>query len=447
MIGPLAILQGIYAKYFGLSLSIIALVLVLSRLFDAITDPIIGHWSDYHHNRSGSRKPFILYGGLLFIISGYFLYVPPENVSPVYFLGWFLAFYLTYTMVEIPHLAWARELAKNTHDIGLLYGWRALSVFLGSLLFYAMPLLPIFDDNAFTPQTLQWSVVAAAFLMFPALFFMSRVPNTINIEIDNHSHNSCEEKEQLGSILVSLGGNTPLKFFLVAFLCVGIGIGMWFSLVFLFVDRYLGLGDDFAWVYIISFGTGMLTIGIWPKLSTFVGKKLTWALAMVIIIFGLLGMGLLTPNKESQVPLVVSMILIYVGFAAWNILAPSLLSDIVDYGHYRSGRARGGTYFSLYTLVAKANIGIGGALGLGIADSYGFNAMTLSQTSEAVKGLHLAMVWLPVPLVLASIVFIMLIPINARRHAIIRRYLDTRSIRKRSSLYPDNRSLLVVQPK
>ena len=138
LIGPLAILQGIYAKYFGLSLSIIALVLVLSRLFDAITDPIIGHWSDYHHNRSGSRKPFILYGGLLFIISGYFLYVPPENVSPVYFLGWFLAFYLTYTMVEIPHLAWARELAKNTHDIGLLYGWRALSVFLGSLLFYAI---------------------------------------------------------------------------------------------------------------------------------------------------------------------------------------------------------------------------------------------------------------------------------------------------------------------
>ena len=48
LFGPMAILQGIYAKYFGLSLTTIAAVLLIGRLFDAITDPIIGYLSDRH---------------------------------------------------------------------------------------------------------------------------------------------------------------------------------------------------------------------------------------------------------------------------------------------------------------------------------------------------------------------------------------------------------------
>ena len=89
LLGPMAILQGIYAKHFGLTLTTIASVLLISRVFDAVTDPIIGYYADKHRVMSGSRKPFILTGGILFIISSWFLYVPPANVSAEYFLVWF----------------------------------------------------------------------------------------------------------------------------------------------------------------------------------------------------------------------------------------------------------------------------------------------------------------------------------------------------------------------
>ena len=56
--GPaISVLQGIYAKFFGLSLQEIAFVILLSRIFDAVNDPIVGFLSDRYRARHGTRKP------------------------------------------------------------------------------------------------------------------------------------------------------------------------------------------------------------------------------------------------------------------------------------------------------------------------------------------------------------------------------------------------------
>ena len=56
---PLVIIQGIYAKYYGLSLTTIAAIVLLGRFFDAVTDPLIGYYSDRYRRRTGTRKPFV----------------------------------------------------------------------------------------------------------------------------------------------------------------------------------------------------------------------------------------------------------------------------------------------------------------------------------------------------------------------------------------------------
>ena len=55
--GPMAIMPGLYVKYFGLSIGAMALAKLLARLFDGITDPLIGYVSDYYQQRYGTRKP------------------------------------------------------------------------------------------------------------------------------------------------------------------------------------------------------------------------------------------------------------------------------------------------------------------------------------------------------------------------------------------------------
>ena len=154
LLAPMGVLKGIYAKYFGVSLTTIAMVLLISRLFDAITDPLIGYWSDRHQAKAGTRKPFIAIGGVLFIVSSYYLYVPVDpntvdastSVSTAYFVIWFLLFYLAYTLFEVPHIGWAAELARSSKAKNKIYSLRNLSTLLGMLCFYFVPFLPFFSS-------------------------------------------------------------------------------------------------------------------------------------------------------------------------------------------------------------------------------------------------------------------------------------------------------------
>ena len=431
LIGPLAILQGIYAKYFGLSLSTIATVLLISRLFDAISDPTIGYLSDWYHDRYYSRKPFVIIGGFLFVTSSYFLYAPPTSVSPVYFLVCFLAFYLSFTMFEIPHLSWGGELGGTSEEKTRVFAWRAVSVNVGAMMFFAVPLLPVFESSEFTPQTLRWSSVIAGCCLIPMLYFcVKNVPISTAPQVQDRCAGSRKiSMKALPRLWQSVTNNHPLLLFLAAYSCIGLGVGMWGTLIFLFVDRFLGLGQHFALVYVISYGVSTLSLVGWSKLANRRGKKQCWLVASLLIIIGLLSTTFLLPGQGSYIPLLLCMVITYSGFAALSLLAPSLLSEIADFGAWKFGTDRAGTYFSLFSLVSKTNVAFAGALALGLASFYGFDATSEHQSSEAVAGLHLAMAWLPVPIILLSIVLVTAIPIDSRRHAIIRRHINNKKQR------------------
>ena len=165
LFGPIqSVIPGIYAKYFGLEMSAIATVVLLSRFFDAITDPFIGYLSDLSARR-GYRKAWVAMGGVMLIVSAYFLYNPPSQVSFVYFLCWFLAFYLSLTVVDIPHVSMGATLAPQYQQRTRLFAYRVAFVKVGTLLFYALPLLPWMTSREFTPETLSLSVSLGIVLM------------------------------------------------------------------------------------------------------------------------------------------------------------------------------------------------------------------------------------------------------------------------------------------
>ena len=439
--GPIVLLQGIYAKYFGLGLTTIATILLISRLFDAVTDPLIGLCADRYNARRGNRKPFILGGGLLFIVASWFLYVPFDfsvleeatTVSGGYFLGWFLVFFLAYTLFEIPHLAWGSELAADSREKSKIYAVRNFFLFLGSLLFYAMPLLPVFETNEFTPETLKWSVLAAGALMLPLLYTcIKNVPSSQRQSVTHRSDDTSQvqsRKLPLKLTLLSIVANKPFLILTAAHICTGFGAGMSFTLLFIFVDAYLGLGSQFAWAYVISFGISMISLKLWYQLASSRGKQVVWCLGMALTVIGMIGLGILSPEHTSWLPLLFCMTLIYSGFAAFGIMVPSLMSDIIDYSTWKFGADRAATYFSFYTFINKTVGALGGALGLAIAGWTGFDSTSASHSDTAIVGLRLGVAWIPAFMVLLSIAFISHIPITARRHAVIRRRLDARLTR------------------
>lgn len=440
LMGPMSIIQGIYAKYFGMALTSIAVVLLISRVFDAVTDPIIGYLSDRHHALTGSRKPFMIWGGILFIICSYFLFVPvsPDEleetttVSSTYFLGWFLAFYLAFTLFDIPHITWGSQLAVTSEQKNTIYAWRTAAASLGMILFYALPLLPIFESKNFTPKILQWEVIIAGLLMMPALYFSLRgVPDTQSeIHSDDPMPSVNLNFKELINILFH---NKPLLLFLAAFFLFGSGIGMWFSMLYIFVDGYLELGEYFALFSLLALISSLFSLKIWHKLASCYGKQTTWCLSIILASAGLLVTSMLTPGENSLLPLLLIMVLMYGGFAAAGILAPSLLSDIIDYSNWKFRVDCSASHFALYTMALKGNAAIGGALGLAIAGWYDFDPSAINYSPDSLFGLHLAISWLPAPIMILSIVPIFLIPISARRHATILRCLKRRIERVQGS--------------
>ena len=400
LIGPLTILQGIYAKYYGVPLTVISSVLLISRLFDAVSDPVIGYVSDQYYVRRGSRKPFIIGGGLLLVISSYFLYLPPENVTTVYFLTSFLVFYLGYTLFEIPHLTLAGELANTSDEKNSLYSWRVAFMFLGGLLFYILPLLPAFETTEITPETLRWSVIFGGVLMIPLLFIcVFKLPHTGG----NVKRHKSRKTPQLK--LYMIAANKPFLLFLLSFLLIGIGSGSWFTLLFIFIDSYLAMGSSFAFISLVSMTSALAFLGIWRNLASIFDKQKTWISSAVLLVFGVLGMSWLTPGTTSLWLLILFVSLSHIGLIGVNLIAPSLLSDIVDYSKWRYCADYSATYFSLYTQVIKANLAFGGALGLAISGMAGFKPSDIVFSDTAVLGLHVGFSWLPVVLILLSVFF------------------------------------------
>ena len=233
--------------------------------------------------------------------------------------------------------------------------------------------------------------------------------------------------------------------FVAAFMFSGAGLGMFSSMLFIYVDAFLGLGEKLPLVYLMSMMLNVLSMLVWYKFAARLGKMFTWAAGMIIMIVGVLSMGLLMPGEGSFYALMALMALIFFGAASLSI-TPSILADIIDYGCLKSGNDSAATYFSVYALLTKINAAIGGALGLAIAGWYGFDATQTTHTQKSVFGAHLSIAYLPALITLISLVFIVLTPINARRHALIRRRLDKRAARAKSDIKPRESSQSVVSP-
>ena len=335
LFAPINIVQGIYAKHYGIALTTIASVILFARLFDAVTDPIIGYLSDREFHKRGTRKPFMIIGALVMISSGYFLYSPPNNVTAIYFALWFMAFYLGFTLFEIPHLAWGGEISLEGHEKTQTYNTRAAGGFSGLVLFYSIPLLPFWEAHDITPQILEFSAIVSGLLMLPCLYLcIKRVPNGYSYVKKLPSHKTQIEVAKTPTntgMLRCVIRNQPLLLFLAAFIFAGIGLGMWYGLIFIFVDSYIAKGHWFAEIYLMSFAVGALASLVWIRVSKRIGKKQAWIVAMFLGVASFVYTYFITPNNVNYLTLVILLMVNTLCLACIESLPQSMLSDIVDY--------------------------------------------------------------------------------------------------------------------
>lgn len=415
-----SILPGIYAKHFGLSLSAIAGVVLFIRLFDGFIDTAIGYLSDYHRSLGGSRKPWVFVGAIGAVIACYFLFNPPLPATTGYYLTWSMVYFLAFVLAEIPHLTWGSELAPDYHQRAQVFGVRYIATRVGMITFFALPLLPIYASSDYTPEVLQDGVLIGAVMAVAGLLWALNAPTG--------TAPAAVREDSWRLLYQSLVRNKPLLLYFGASASLGLAGGMWYAVIYFYLDGYLGLGSKVALIFLMATVISAVSTPVWVRLIHRTSKATVWAIGILLFVLQMIAALMLEPGVVWWVPFAL-VVLVNLFFSCHDIAATSTLGDIADYGKLKFGRDRGATYFGLNTLLFKIGLGFGGGLALAVAGSFGFEPAKAVQSEYAILGLKLSFAILPLLFAIVGAIFVLRTPLNARRHRIIQRRIESRALR------------------
>lgn len=418
MVGlPMAVyLPAVYAdaEGFGLSLAFVGLVLVLARIFDGITDPVIGFLSDRMRTRWGRRKPWVLLGTPIYIFGICMLFIPPIEFSEVNFLGmtfnsgypWMLIMliivYVGATIKDVPYSAWGAELSPKYNERTLVTSWREGFSVTGSLLGAFTPAIIFFFGYTKPTDAVFFLSIAIAVIM--PVFIMNCVASVPEFKIEERKKEHIPLKESFKYVWK----NDPYRRLVVAFLLSNIGAAMTNTLSFFFVKHVLLAGDLYGFYLAPYFVSQIIAIPLWFKLSRRIGKHratmaaIGWyslwscfipliAIAPMVWFDAFQIHNLLSFLPEDAYNAAVAyfegiptgkflffiLVMCLKGSAigALSALPYAMAADVVDLDATMTGKRQGGAYFSIWLMTRKLAYALGLFVGTSLVVFWGFDSL------------------------------------------------------------------------
>lgn len=329
----------------------IGFLLLLARIWDAVTDPAAGWLSDRTHTRLGRRRPWFLGSALPLGGSIVMLWSPPADLEGTALTVWIgaaiLLFYTAYTAFRVPHIAMGAELSRGYHDRTRVFGIMQM-VESGAMLAAAGVL--VFLEQAQDPR---------AFARMLALAMGGLAATLIVVA----AWRLRERAEFLGR-----GGASPWRSFrdvvsnphsrilIGVFFLEQLGFGALVALLPYLSDYVLDTPGSTGFYLFGAIGAALVSIPAWIHLSRRFGKIRIWRLSLLVkaVLFAaafFLGPGDFIP-----------MLLIATLFGTMNgcgsVVGPSLKADVVDWDEAETGERKEGSYFAFWNFVQKAAGGV-----------------------------------------------------------------------------------------
>jgi len=416
------ILPAFYAANTTVTLAAIGAIAGLSRIFDALNDPLIGYWSDRTRSRLGARKPWLI-GAIFFCaISITQLFAPPPDATILYFALWSTILYTGFTMFEIPRSAWSAELSRDYRERTRIGTFVAAFNIAGSLSLYLVPIVAwLFTGNTTkiggdTLQLISWIylLVMPVGLILAIIFVPQGRPVST-------------QPATIGSILKSLWSSRPLLRYFSIITAWGLGQGALMGTIFIFQSDYMQLGAYFPFIMIALFGSSILSLPLWNRVLKTVDRHRLWALCVAVPSL-LAPLILLVPvGPAAFIPALVFAVFKGVASAPQNYLPSAILSDVIDYDTMKSGSNKAANFFAFQNILIKIAMAIGGAAAFWIMDISGYR-IGEANTPTANTGLLIAYMGVPIVFHALTAALAWNFPIDSRRQAIIQRRLESRRV-------------------
>ena len=417
----------------GLRPGLAGSVLLLGRIIDAVTDPLMGSLSDRARSRWG-RTPFIWVGAVPLGLSFALVWLVPAGSGGLSFgvaVGLLALHAVLFTVVQVPYLALTPELAPSYRERTVLTGYRVGFGTVASLLAAATPpLIVAYFGGADELMQSSRSGWVAMGVIFGVVITLSYVLMALNVH-EPAEREEVEEKTRTlrASFRDSLSvlrvyGFIPIT---LLFMTVTLGLGVVSSILPFYLDVGLGVGASGQTVVLGTlFGSAVLALPLWSSFSSRFGKRAAFATGLAVLSAALGLIVGISPDEGLSPLLFTVAILAGIGVSTVLLFPWAMLPDVVEFDDWQHHRRREGLLYAIFTFGQKTAFALGVFVNGRVQEWTGYLPGASLQPERAVWGIRLTVGPVAAAIFLVALGLVWWFPITERRHRAVGRALERR---------------------
>ena len=418
-----------YSNIFGLSLVDAGVLVLVTRIWDAVSDPMMGIISDRTNTRWGKYRPYLLWVAPLFSICGILLFTTPDWNYGAKLMWAYVTYILmmtVYTGINVPYGAMLGVMTDDSNEKTVFSSFRMFFAYGGSFisLFLWEPLTNLMGGYD-TAGGWFWAMVviaAACFVMFLLCFLLTK------------EHLKTVSTVSVGNDFKALLSNKPWWLLIGAALCFNLFNTVRGATVAYFFQDIIGPDVNLAFFAItfafyagLFLGIGevsnMVGVASCVPIANRLGKKTTFILvnASLVVLSVLFFFIPCTPAGYWM--MLVAQVLISILTGIMSPLVWSMYADVSDYAELKFHTASTGLIFSSSSMAQKFGGAIGGAAVLWLLSGFGYVTdleqlkAGVVQPDEALTVLRLLMSFIPAVVALISMCVVWFYPLTTERIA------------------------------
>ena len=390
-----------YTDVFGITTKAAGTMFLVTKIWDAVNDPMMGMIADRTKTRWGKFRPYLIWGAIPFGVLGVLTFTTPElnhagKLVYAYITYTFLM--MAYTAINVPYSAIMGVMTPNTHERTTVSSYRFIAAF--AALLFVQYFIPTMTDGAENPQkSWQFTMVIVsglAVVLFFVAFFFSRE------RVQPPKGQKTSFKQDLADLISNkpwlLIGTATV--FQLIFICMRGGSTLYYFTYFVKDQEVALFGKAFSLSYSKLFsiftmsGTAFTIIGaiLTTRISKVFGKSLTYAVSLGIA--GIASGLFIVLGPQSLALMFVLNFIVSFAVGPVSVLQWAIYADTADYSEWKNERRATGLVFSAATFAQKFGIALGGGMAGWLLAWFGFVA-NVEQTPETLKGIRLMMSFIP----------------------------------------------------
>ncbi len=336
-----------YADIVHLSPALVSAAIFIGKLWDAVTDPVMGYVSDTTRSRWGRRRPYVAVSAVPVGMCFFLLFSPPVASITATFLHLLLIYVLLntfFTVFATPYIAWGAELAQDYHERTAVVQVRSLFGVLGGVIGATAP---VAIANRFNDQRWGYAVMAAVLGMVMAVTVLL---TGLGVRERARQHVALPSLAHFIHGLRQTFRNRDFRVVFITFCLMTVAASLGQAIQLLVVKYWLQMYDFFpviALTFAVSFAA---SFPFWLHLSRRVGKRRAMMSGLLLGSVAPLGWVIVQPGQR-----VAMLVFVFVAGAVTGsmTLVMSSAVDVIDFDELETGERREGAYFGIWTLGLK----------------------------------------------------------------------------------------------